>query len=79
MVLCFALAHRRNIHLQIVAGQTVFAWMGVVLLAVTLSRLATFLFNMPADAARQITGAVYVLCVIGIIWSVARHARRTTD
>ncbi len=69
------LSQKKNVHYFIVVGQIVFAWLSLPLIAIVISRIVVSLDLVQSDTMRYITGVVYCLAIMGIIWSALGHAR----
>lgn len=70
------LASKRNVHIFIVVGQSVFKSLAVVLAWITISRLFVYAHLFTGNTQRFIAGIVYILAIVFILVMVGNHARR---
>lgn len=73
LFICFILSQPRNLQKFVVVGQDVFKWMAVVLFFTLFARVLSMFHLVNTSTARNLTSAIFILSVAGIVWSVYRH------
>lgn len=72
-VICWKMAHPKNNPLYLAVGQTVFMWIFVALVVLSLGRIFTFVNVLPTEVARYINSATFLVAVGFIVGSVLTY------
>lgn len=77
--ICLMLSLDKNKHLILISGQSIFKWMSLTLITVAISRTLSFVNILPSVISRNVNSIVFLVSVVGIVWSVASHVRSKTN
>ena len=72
-VICWKMAHPKNNPLYLAVGQTVFKWIFLALVVLSVGRIFTFAGLLPTEVARFINSGAFLIAVFFIIVSVLRY------
>lgn len=73
---CLILWLPKNYALFIVTGQAVFAWCFFVLVLLFVTRMAGAAFGIDIETIRPLNSLMFIICVVGIVYSVVRKSRK---
>lgn len=74
-VICIKMAYPKQNALYLAVGQTVFKWLFVALMTLSIGRLLTFFHAISAEVARYINSGAFMLVVVFIVISVLTYNR----
>lgn len=72
-VICFKMAHPKNNPLYLAVGQTVFMWLFIALVVLSIGRIFTFAGVLPTEVARYINSFTFIVAVGFIVGSVLTY------
>lgn len=75
-VICWKMAHPKNNPLYLAVGQTVFAWIFVALVVLSVGRIFTFAGVLPTEVARYINSVAFLIAVAFIVGSVLTYNKQ---
>lgn len=75
-VICWKMAHPKNNPLYLAVGQTVFKWLFVALVILSVGRIFTFVGVLPTEVARYINSGAFIIAVGFIVGSVLTYNKQ---